>query len=177
MPPAAAPSLTSVPADTHPHRWRTLALLALAELLGMSPGSRRARWHRSPRVWGLTGSQVGWLTTVVQLGFVAGTAAAALLNLADVLPSRACSRHGAPRGGCNAALLVVPGFGAALLARFGVGFCLAGVYPPAMKMIATWFRSRPRAGHRHRGRSAHGGEGDALPAQGPPRRGHGPGGG
>ena len=38
--------------------------------------------------WGLDTGHVGWLTTAVQLGFVAGTAVAALLNLADLLPSR-----------------------------------------------------------------------------------------
>jgi MFS family permease len=42
----------------------------------------------------------------------------------------------------NAALLVAPGFGAALWCRFATGFLLAGVYPPAMKMVATWFRAR-----------------------------------
>ncbi len=92
--------------------------------------------------WGLDASQVGWLTTVVQLGFVAGTAAAALLNLADVLPSRwyfsVCALLAAA---ANASLLVVPGYATALGVRFLTGLFLAGVYPPGMKMIATWFRS------------------------------------
>jgi hypothetical protein len=30
----------------------------------------------------------------------------------------------------------------ALVTRFATGFFLAGVYPPAMKMAATWFRAR-----------------------------------
>jgi MFS family permease len=42
----------------------------------------------------------------------------------------------------NAALVWAPGFGAALVLRFLIGFFLAGVYPPAMKMTATWFRSQ-----------------------------------
>jgi MFS family permease len=41
----------------------------------------------------------------------------------------------------NALLLAVPGFEVGLVARFATGFFLAGVYPPGMKMIATWFRS------------------------------------
>jgi MFS family permease len=92
--------------------------------------------------WSLSSSQVAWLTTGVQLGFVAGTAGAALLNLADVLSSRwyfAVSSFCA--AAANAALLVVPGYAAALGARFLTGLFLAGVYPPGMKMIATWFRS------------------------------------
>ena len=92
--------------------------------------------------WGLTASQVGWLTTIVQLGFVAGTAVGALLNLADVVPSRSYFATSALLAAAtNALLLVVPGYGLALAARFATGFFLAGVYPPGMKMIATWFRS------------------------------------
>jgi MFS family permease len=42
----------------------------------------------------------------------------------------------------NALLLVAEGFPLALVSRFLTGFFLAGVYPPAMKMAATWFRAR-----------------------------------
>ena len=91
--------------------------------------------------WDLTPSQVGWLTTAVQLGFVAGTAVAAILNLADLLPSRLFFSATAFLGAvANALLLLAPGYAWALPARFLTGFFLAGVYPPAMKMIATWFR-------------------------------------
>lgn len=93
--------------------------------------------------WALTGSQVGWLTTAVQLGFVAGTAAIAVLNLADILSSRLLFSLAALLGSLfNAALLTVDGFLPAVATRFMCGFCLAGVYPPAMKMISTWFRSQ-----------------------------------
>ncbi len=93
-------------------------------------------------LWGLDAQQVGWLTAAVQLGFVVGTAVAAVLNLADIFPSRAYFATAAVLGaGANAALLAAPGYEAALVLRFLTGFLLAGVYPPAMKMIATWFRS------------------------------------
>ncbi|AHG88025.1 major facilitator superfamily MFS_1 [Gemmatirosa kalamazoonensis] len=130
--------------DTHPDRWRTLVLLATAELLGMSlwfaasavSAQYQARWHLSP-------SETGWLTTVVQVGFVAGTATSALLNLADVVPSRRLFALSAVVGAAaNAGLLAADAYAAALLCRFLTGVALAGVYPPAMKMIATWFRAR-----------------------------------
>jgi MFS family permease len=93
--------------------------------------------------WGLDTAQVGWLTALVQLGFVVGTATAAVFNLADLVPSRyylaACAILGAL---ANSLLLISDRYGSALLARFFTGFFLAGVYPPAMKMAATWFRSR-----------------------------------
>jgi MFS family permease len=94
------------------------------------------------RLWGLTAGEAGSLTTVVQLGFVAGTAVAAVLNLADVIRSRTYFAVSAvAAAGVNGLLLAAPGYGTALVLRFLTGFFLAGVYPPAMKMIATWFRS------------------------------------
>jgi MFS family permease len=91
--------------------------------------------------WDLSPGQTGWLTAAVQLGFVAGTATAAVLNLADIVPSRVYFAASALLASlANAALLLAPGFAAALLPRFLTGFFLAGVYPPAMKMIATWYK-------------------------------------
>ncbi len=118
-----------------------LVLLATAELLGMSLWL--AAGAVAPQLatqWTLSSSQAAWLTTSVQLGFVAGTAIAALLNLADVVPSRVYFALAAVAGSAaNAALLLAPNYGWALAVRFLTGMCLAGVYPPAMKMIATWF--------------------------------------
>ena len=127
----------------HPTRWRILALLATAQLLGMSLWfTASAVSPQLARTWDLTPAQTGWLTAVVQLGFVAGTAAAALLNLADVFPSRIYFAGAAALGAlANAAILIAPGFHTALAARFATGMCLAGVYPPAMKMISTWFQA------------------------------------
>jgi MFS family permease len=121
-----------------------LALLATAELFGMS------LWFAANAVaamlraeWQLTGSEVAWLTTVVQLGFVAGTAVSALLNLADVIPARRLFAASAILGAlANASLLAAAHYEVALATRFATGFFLAGVYPPAMKMAATWFRAR-----------------------------------
>jgi MFS family permease len=130
--------------DNHPHRWRLLALLSTAELLGMS------LWFAASAVapqlsvlWDLDAAQAGWLTTIVQLGFVFGTALTAALNLADILPSRVLFTCSALAGAiANAAILGVGGFHGALVLRFLTGVFLAGVYPPAMKMIATWFRAQ-----------------------------------
>ena len=131
-------------ADQHPMRWRTLALLSLAELLGMS------LWFAASAVsvqlgnrWMLSPAETGWLTTIVQLGFVAGTAVSAMLNLADVIPSKRLFAGSAFAGAlANAAILLAPSYATLLVLRFLTGFCLAGVYPPAMKMISTWFKSQ-----------------------------------
>jgi MFS family permease len=122
-----------------------LALLATAELLGMSlwfaasavSTSLVSRWEISTSVG------AAWLITTVQLGFVAGTAVAAVLNLADLVPAARYFAASAILGAAaNAALLATSDFRLALVTRFLTGFFLAGVYPPAMKMVATWFRAR-----------------------------------
>ena len=125
-------------------QWRMLVILSIAELLGMSlwfAGSAVA--PQLAERWALTASEAGWLSTSVQLGFVAGTAIAALLNLADTIPSRTYFATAALIGAAtNAALVVAPEYRIALVLRLLTGASLAGVYPPAMKMIATWFQSR-----------------------------------
>ncbi len=122
-------------------RWRMLSLVAVAELFGMSlwfAGSAVAPQLQTR--WALTASEVGGLATAVQLGFVVGTAVTALLNLADIVPARRLFALSALFGAiANAALIVAPSYGTALAGRAAVGFFLAGVYPPAMKMAATWF--------------------------------------
>lgn len=88
----------------------------------------------------LSGQQAGLLTGAVQLGFVAGTLASAVLGLADRFDPRrlfaACALVGAAANG----LLLVTGFdnAATVLLRFVTGVMLAGVYPVGMKMAAAW---------------------------------------
>jgi len=133
-----------VPGDTDPRRWRMLGLLAVAELLGMSV------WFAGNAVaptlvakWSLTTNEVALLTTAVQLGFVVGTAALAFSNLADLIPARTLFSVSAVLAAlANAALTLAGSYGAAIVTRVLAGICLAGVYPPAMKMAATWFRAR-----------------------------------
>lgn len=124
-------------------RWRQLTLLAIVVLFGM------AVWLAASAIkpalaasLSLSTSQTGWLTSGVQLGFVAGTLLAAVLNLADILPAgRYVAVSALAAGVANAALLVAPDFATALVTRIVTGAALAGVYPPAMKMAATWFRA------------------------------------
>ena len=119
-----------------------LLLLSVAVVLGLSVWF--AASAAAPRLqlrWGLDATRAGWLTSLVQLGFVAGTLTAAVFNLADIVPARRYfATSTAAAALANAALLAAPDYGWALVSRFVTGFLLAGVYPPAMKMAATWFR-------------------------------------
>ncbi len=126
-----------------PRRWRALVLIASAELLAMSlwfSGSAVAPALRAE--WGLSESGGAWLTLAVQLGFVIGTLVSALGNLPDVLSARRLFAASALLGAiANAGVAFAargPASGMAL--RFATGFFLAGVYPPGMKIMASWFR-------------------------------------
>jgi len=93
------------------------------------------------REWGLSDAGRAWMTMAVQLGFVAGALGSALLNLPDILPTRALFAASAMGGAAvNAAIpLWVDGPAAAIPLRFLTGMFLAGVYPPGLKIMATWF--------------------------------------
>jgi MFS family permease len=118
-------------------RWRALALLGLAELLAMS------LWFSASAVtpalrseWGLDEGEAGWLTTAVQLGFVAGTLLSALLNVPDVLSARRLFTVAAAAAAFVNALfgLAADGFASGVALRFLVGFFLAGGYPTGMRV-------------------------------------------
>jgi MFS family permease len=92
--------------------------------------------------WSLSGGQKSWLTMSVQIGFVAGALLSAALNLSVRFPAHrlfAVSALGAALA--NASIpLSGAGPGPALALRFLTGFALAGVYPPGMKLVASWCR-------------------------------------
>jgi MFS family permease len=91
--------------------------------------------------WGLSSGQAGWLTNAVQIGFVVGALASSFVNLPDILRlNRLIAGSAVLAAIANAALLTEPGFQGAIAARFVTGIALAGVYPPAMKLMATWFQ-------------------------------------
>ncbi len=83
------------------------------------------------------------LTIAVQLGFVAGTLLSAVFNLSDVFSTRKLLTLSAFAGAiANAAFALAPSEPwLALTIRFLTGVSLAGIYPPGMKLMATWFRS------------------------------------
>jgi MFS family permease len=98
-------------------------------------------------VWALSSTTKAWLTIAVQVGFVVGAVVSALLNVADRVRPQLLML-----GGCvgaslaNVALVWAGGPEVGVPLRFLTGFFMAGVYPPAFKLVSTWFqRSRGTA--------------------------------
>ena len=135
----AAVPVSDEPADG---RRRALALLALALVLSMTTWfSASAVVPQLRAEWALGDGGAAWLTIAVQLGFVVGALGSSLVNLADVVSPRAVVLAGAAgAAAANALLTTATSAGAAVPLRFATGFFLAGVYPPALKLMATWFR-------------------------------------
>jgi MFS family permease len=125
------------------HRWRQLAFLSFAELGALS------LWFSASAVlpaltseWSLGDAGRAGLTLAVQLGFIAGTLVSAIFNLPDVWSTRRLMAASTLAGAlANAAVaLWVDTLTPALVLRFVTGLAMAGAYPPAMKIMATWFR-------------------------------------
>jgi len=71
-------------------RWKMLIVLSTAELLAMSvwfAGSAVAG-DLAARL-GMDASGIAWISIIVQVGFVVGTAASAVFNVSDIVSSRA----------------------------------------------------------------------------------------
>jgi MFS family permease len=124
-------------------RWRQLVLLSLAELLALCVWfSAAAVLPALRQEWALGDAGGAALTIAVQAGFIVGTLGAALTNLPDVWPARHVLVAGAVLGAFanGAVALAAHDLGSALVLRFVTGVAMAGAYPPAMKIMATWFR-------------------------------------
>jgi len=124
-------------------RRRALLQLAVAVLLAMSTWfSASSVVPQLRAIWDLGPSAAAWLTIAVQVGFVIGALASATLSLTDTFAPRVVIAAGAlVAAGANLALLTVGSAAGAIGWRLVTGIALAGVYPPAMKAMSTWYRA------------------------------------
>ena len=122
-----------------------LTVLAVSQIMAM------ALWFSASAVlpqlqieWGLSGGQQAWMTMSVQLGFVIGALLSALFNLADRIPAPRLLAMSAMGGAlANAAIPWLHlGLEPTIMLRVLTGVCLAGVYPPGMKIAASWTQKR-----------------------------------
>jgi MFS family permease len=94
------------------------------------------------RIWGLSSDALGYMTSAVQLGFIAGTLVFAALAISDMFSPRkiflVCALVGAF---FNAGIyFFAEGFLSLMAFRFLTGFFLAGIYPIGMKIASGWYR-------------------------------------
>ncbi|MDT9592666.1 MFS transporter [Nocardioides zeae] len=118
-----------------------LAVIATTTLLAMSVWFSATFVARPlTREWGLGEGGATLLTIAVQVGFVLGALASAVLGLPDAVPARRLVGLGAAGAAvCNLGLLAADGLAVAVPLRLLTGVFLALVYPPALREVATWF--------------------------------------
>lgn len=123
-------------------RWRTLALVCTTLVLTMITWfSATAVTPQIVTAFALGEAAAAGLTNAVQLGFVIGALVLALTGLADRWPPHVLMAGAALLTTlANLGLLVATDTAGILLARVATGIGLAGIYPPALKLVATWFR-------------------------------------
>ena len=128
--------------DVRPEQQRQLVILAVALVLSMSTWfSTAAVLPQLRGQWDLASTAGAWLTIVVQLGFVGGALIMATTNLADRMDPRRLILLGSIGAACaNSSIVVFDAFVPALVARAITGAFLAGVYPPALKAMSSWYR-------------------------------------
>jgi MFS family permease len=121
---------------------RQLGFVATVQVLVM------ATWFSASAVvpalraeWGLGTAGATLLTVSVQLGFVAGALTAAVLNLADRVPAHRLVAVSALVAALatTAVATLAHGLAVAVPLRFVTGVALAGVYPPGLKVMTSWF--------------------------------------
>lgn len=127
-----------------PSQIRALLLISVSQLFAL------ALWFSATSVagqlvveWDLSESGRAGLTLAVQIGFVVGALVLAVLNVADIIPSRRLFLISAVVGAAaNAALLMVGPANTwlAFVMRFATGAALAGVYPAGLKVMSGWFQ-------------------------------------
>ncbi len=124
-------------------RWQTLAILSLAIVASMTTWfSATAIVGELKAVWSLSDGAATWLTNAVQIGFVAGALGASFINLPDIVAANKLMASAALAAAVtNMALLAAPDAEVAITLRFLTGVALAGIYPPALKLVSTWFVS------------------------------------
>jgi MFS family permease len=123
-------------------RWLALALMAATLILAMSTWfSASAVLPELRSLWNLSPGISAWLTIAVQIGFVCGAVVSSLLNLPDIVAPRHVILGGAVgAAAANALVQIAGGPAVGIPLRFATGFFLAAVYPPAFKLMSTWFR-------------------------------------
>ncbi|MEO9337632.1 MFS transporter [Mesorhizobium sp. SB112] len=121
--------------------WIVLGVLCVAVVFSLTTWfSATAVTPELKVAWSLSDTAVGWLTNGVQIGFVTGALLASFVNLPDIVRlNRLMAASAAIAALANAMLLLEPGPAGAVACRIATGVALAGVYPPALKLVSTWF--------------------------------------
>ncbi len=118
-----------------------IGLVALVQVLAMAPWFAAAAATPSMAAeWGRSASELSWLTSAVQLGFVGGAVGMAWFGVPDRVPPARLLPLGASLAALATAVPALVGapFAVVLACRAVTGAALATVYPPGIRVAASW---------------------------------------
>lgn len=122
-------------------KWPSISLLVACEAMAL------ALWFSATAIipvlrleFSIDDTRASLFSSIVAVGYVAGTLGSALLGLADRLhPRRFFMASALAAAGSNFAILLFePTSWWIVFFRFITGACMAGLYPVGMKMASTW---------------------------------------
>jgi MFS family permease len=122
-----------------------VAAISIAQLFGTALWfSANSTAGDLVKIWHIGAADIGWLTSAVQLGFILGTCVVSLSGAADRFRASRIFVWSALAGALfNLGFAwLSTGLVSGALFRFGVGICLAGIYPMGMKLIIGWAPDR-----------------------------------
>lgn len=134
-------AVANVAAASAARRWSMLILISIGAFLPMTTWfSATAIAPQLTRLMDLSPAQGAWVTGAVQMGFAIGALASSMAGLLDIVSLRKVIAVSAlTAAAANLCVFFAPSVGLLLAARFVTGMALAGVYPPALKLVSTWF--------------------------------------
>lgn len=122
-------------------KWRSILLLVICEAMAL------ALWFSATAIipvlkleFPVDDTRASLFSSIVAVGYVAGTLGSAVFGLADRLnPRRFFAASALTAAAANVAILLFEPTSIVVVAlRFITGICMAGLYPVGMKMAATW---------------------------------------
>lgn len=122
-------------------RIQALQIICVCIVLAMSTWFSTAAVVPQLRVvWKISDGMASWLSIAVQIGFVSGALIVAITGLADRYSPRLLMTVSAAGAAlANLCLLWVGSAEGAMGLRFLTGMLMAGIYPPALKLVASWY--------------------------------------
>jgi MFS family permease len=125
-------------------RWVALWWISISELFALSLWfSATAIVPELKQVWHLSTAMEAWVTSSVQIGFIAGALFSSYFGISDRYDTRKIFSLAALGGAIlNGFLIFTDNALAAISLRFLTGVMLTGIYPTAVKLLSQWFPNR-----------------------------------
>lgn len=125
-------------------RWVALGWISISELFALSLWfSASAIVPELGKVWGLSSAMEAWVTSSVQIGFIAGALVSSYFGISDRYDTRKIFSIAAFCGAIlNGMIIFTDNAFVAITLRLLTGVTLAGIYPTAVKLLSQWFPIR-----------------------------------